>query len=441
MVKIGDEHYLKAAMQLGDLQTVVAHEAVYSRKGIKLVERGVRVDGRLYQRLLNHKLQVPIDHSLSAERTVTRDELHDQAERLLAERPFYGRLAARPGDRGTLLDAIGSIALPKPIAFRLTVARDCRAAVFGHSLQASLIALHLGMRRNLAAAELRALAAAALLHDIGVLHIDPEVLQADHRFTSAERRQLHAHPLTGAMIVQQHPEYPPAVARAILEHHERHDGTGYPRGLKGREMSMMGRIMLLAEVVAAVLDKKARGSGKRLSVILRLNHVKFDREMSQGIFEFLKREVVDDADVDRGQVDADRLKRLREEFGEWRQARAELEDYAAGARAAGAFVAGRVELLERSLADVGLHPDQLSSVSVDIGDQQTAIAELAMLAREASWQLKEIIRDAFCRFPTLHTTEEPGERAMRDWLVRLDRRLNRAGDKRSADEAPPILSG
>jgi len=243
------------------------------------------------------------------------------------------------------------------------------------------------------------------------------------------------------MIFQQHPDSPPAVARAILEHHERHDGTGYPRGLKGREMSMMGRIMLLAEVVAAVLDKKARGSGKRLSVILRLNHVKFDREMSQGIFELLKREVVDDADVDRGQVDADRLKRLREEFGEWRQARAELEDYAAGARAAGAFVAGRVELLERSLADVGLHPDQLSSVSVDIGDQQTAIAELAMLAREAIWQLKEIIRDAFCRFPTLHTTEEPGERAMRDWLVRLDGRLNRAGDKRSADEAPPILSG
>ncbi|HRD91290.1 MAG TPA: hypothetical protein PK752_23990, partial [Accumulibacter sp.] len=103
---------------------------------------------------------VPIDHSLSAERTVTRDELRDQAEPLLAERPFYGRLAARPGDRGTLMDANGSIALPKPIAFRVTVARDCRAAVFEHSLQASLIALHLGMRRNLAAAELRALAAA-----------------------------------------------------------------------------------------------------------------------------------------------------------------------------------------------------------------------------------------------------------------------------------------
>jgi len=61
MVKIGDEPYLKAAIQLGDLQTVAAHDAVYSRKGIELVERGVRVDGRLYQRLLNHKLQVPID--------------------------------------------------------------------------------------------------------------------------------------------------------------------------------------------------------------------------------------------------------------------------------------------------------------------------------------------------------------------------------------------
>jgi hypothetical protein len=46
-----------------------------------------------------------------------------------------------------------------------------------------------------------------------------------------------------------------------------------------------------------------------------------------------------------------------------------------------------------------------------------------MLAREAGWQLKGIIQDVFSRFPTLETTEEPGEVAIRDWLLQLSGRL------------------
>jgi transcriptional regulator with XRE-family HTH domain len=107
-----DEHYLKAATELGDSQEVLAHQAILSSNGIKLVERGVRVDSRLFERLLNHRLQVPIDESLTAEQAVTLDELRDLAEKLSStERPFYGRLAAELSDRVTLLGAIGSIAL------------------------------------------------------------------------------------------------------------------------------------------------------------------------------------------------------------------------------------------------------------------------------------------------------------------------------------------
>ncbi|EXI90615.1 MAG: Cyclic di-GMP phosphodiesterase response regulator RpfG [Candidatus Accumulibacter regalis] len=418
-----DEHYLKAATELGDTQNVVAHQPILSSNGIKVVERGVRVDSRLFERLLNHRLQVPIDESLTAEQAVTLDELRDLAEKLIDERPFYGQLAAQLSDRVTLLGAIGSIALPKPIAFRLTVARDRRGAIFGHSLQVALIALHLGIRQEFKVAELRALAAAALLQDAGMLHIDPEMLQAEHRFDAAERRQLHAHPLTSAMIVKQQPEYPQAVGRAILEHHERHDGSGYPRGLKGAEISVMGRILLLAEVVAGVLDKDIRAPERRLSLILRLNHVKFDARMSKAILRLLEQGAVDASDVEQDRRNAERLKRLDEDFGEWSQARSELVNYAAGAPTVGAFLTDRVVALERSLADAGLHPDQLKSVCLDIGDQPDALGEVAMLAREAGWQLNGIIQDVFCRFPTLESSEQPGEVAIRDWLLRLSGRL------------------
>ena len=418
-----DEHYLKAATELGDSQKVLAHQAIYSSNGMKLVERGLRVDSGLFERLINHRLQLPIDESLTAEKAVTLEELRNQAEALITQQPFYGRLAAELSDRVTLLGAIGSIALPKAMAFRLTVARDRGGALLGHSLQVALIALYLGIRQELEVPDLRALAAAALMHDIGMLHVDPEMLQPDHRLDAGERRQLHAHPLTATMIVRQRPEYPQAVARAILEHHERHDGSGYPRGLKGTEISVMGRILLLAEVVAAVLDKKIHAPEQRLSLILRLNHSKFDVQMSSVILKLLAQETGDATDTAQDSRNAERIKSLGDDFDEWSKARSEMRHYAAGAPVIGAFLTGRVATLERSLADAGLHPDQLKSVCLDIRDQPGEIRELAMLAREAGWQLKVIIEDVFSRFPTLETTEEPGEVAIRDWLLQLSGRL------------------
>jgi len=270
---------------------------------------------------------------------------------------------------------------------------------------------------------LRALAAAALLHDIGMLHIDPEMMQADHRLDAGERRQLHAHPLTATMIVKQRPEYPQAVGRAVLEHHERLDGSGYPRGLKGAEISVMGRILLLAEVVAAVLDKTTSAAEQRLSLILRLNHGKFDAQMSRAILKLLEQAAVEETDAEQGSRNAARIKSLGDDFDKWNEARSELAHYAAAAPVVGAFLTNRVVALERSLADAGLHPDQLKSVCVDIRDQPGEIRELAMLAREAGWQLKGIIQDVFCRFPTLEATEVPGEVAIRDWLLQLSAQL------------------
>ncbi len=141
---------------------MIAHQAIYSSVGVKLIDSGVRVDSALYDRLLKHKLRVPIEKCLRAENTVTRDELGALAERLVAERSFYGQLVADVDDRAALLGAIARIGLPPPIAFRLTVARDCHSAVFEHSMQVTLIALYLGIRQQLAAGELRALAAAGL---------------------------------------------------------------------------------------------------------------------------------------------------------------------------------------------------------------------------------------------------------------------------------------
>ena len=117
--------------------------------------------------------------------------------------------------------------------------------------------------------------------------------------------------------------------RQILEHHERHDGSGYPRGLKGDEISGAGRILLLAELVAALLEKNSREPDKQRSVILRLNHSKFDQAMTTQILKLLEQEhaVADEADLQPEQPQAERLKRLAGECDKWRQLRSQPVSY------------------------------------------------------------------------------------------------------------------
>eukprot|EP01036_Dinobryon_divergens_P038944 gene38944-51212_t len=63
-------HYLRALTDMADRRTVVADAAIYTDNGIKLVEKGARIDSRLYDRLVQHKLREPIDSHLSIENPV-----------------------------------------------------------------------------------------------------------------------------------------------------------------------------------------------------------------------------------------------------------------------------------------------------------------------------------------------------------------------------------
>eukprot|EP01041_Mallomonas_annulata_P031344 gene31344-53636_t len=63
-------YYLRALTDMADRRTVVADAAIYTDNGIKLVEKGARIDSRLYDRLVQHKLREPIDRHLSIENPV-----------------------------------------------------------------------------------------------------------------------------------------------------------------------------------------------------------------------------------------------------------------------------------------------------------------------------------------------------------------------------------
>ncbi len=92
------------------------------------------------------------------------------------------------------------------------------------------------------------------LHDIGKIMIPSELLNKPGKLTDEEFDTIKRHPETGYQILKSVDEYVP-IAKYVLHHHERWDGSGYPAGLKGEEIPLQSRIISVADAFEAMTQK------------------------------------------------------------------------------------------------------------------------------------------------------------------------------------------
>jgi putative nucleotidyltransferase with HDIG domain len=117
----------------------------------------------------------------------------------------------------------------------------------GHSQRVQVLAEMLARDLGIATADRQRLRWAALLHDIGKLSVSAAVLTKPAKLDDAEWDQMRAHPTEGARLCGPLLDWLGEWGRAIPEHHERYDGTGYPFGLGGHDISTAGRLVCLVD--------------------------------------------------------------------------------------------------------------------------------------------------------------------------------------------------
>ena len=418
-------HYLRALTDMADRRAVVTQDAIYTDNGIKLVEKGARIDSRLYDRLVQHKLREPIDRHLTVENAVDVPALIAAGQDLAEQGVLPQMLAQALGSAGKLLAPLRSVSLPDPVAFKLTVMRDQRPGLFEHSLQMMMVAVFLGLKSGLSERDCVPLAAAALLHDAGVLHMDPSWMDPLNKVTGVQRKHLVAHPITSMLMLKDAGVYPRSVEIAVLEHHERMDGSGYPRGLPGAEISPMGRILLLAEVVTAFYEKYTDMPAQRLSLVLRLNHRKFPAALVAHVLPLLHEDVARDSALMPLGADAPvQIDTLAGAFEQWEQLKAALPP--AVRQVPGsvfAFADIRLQALQKALIEAGSHPRQQGDLLEQLQGDALGLAEVALVGREALWQLQSIVNACYRRWPQLTDRASPADAAVADWCDWAMRKL------------------
>ena len=133
---------------------------------------------------------------------------------------------------------------------------EARSAHFlGHSQAVSDLAVAIAVELGLPPVEVEAIRVAGLLHDIGMVGIPDAIIDKGENLTSGEMARVRQHPLLAEEVLRPFPNLGPAVDYVVC-HHERLDGSGYPAGLRGREIPLGAQVVAVADVFVALIESR-----------------------------------------------------------------------------------------------------------------------------------------------------------------------------------------
>ncbi len=125
----------------------------------------------------------------------------------------------------------------------------------GHQKRVANVARAIATEMGLPAGTIEAVRFAGVVHDVGKTSIPAEILSKPGRLSDQERRLIREHARFGFEILK-NVEFGWPIAEIVLQHHERMDGSGYPRGLRGEQILIEARIIAVADVLEAMASHR-----------------------------------------------------------------------------------------------------------------------------------------------------------------------------------------
>ena len=209
--------------------------------------------------------RIPVRHDYYAAPKAFKKEirkahmLHDELTRAVAgviDDLRVGRALDVMAARTAASEMIKSV-IRNPNAFVwLLKLREHDKYSYAHSVRATVLAIVLGRHMGLPEDALEDLSLGVMLCDIGKVKLTKQLLEKRGPLTDLELAKVRSHVDVSVQMLAKHPEIPERVRRLVATHHERYDGSGYPRGLQGDQIPLLGRIAGLVDTYDAMVSIK-----------------------------------------------------------------------------------------------------------------------------------------------------------------------------------------
>ncbi len=255
--------YLRYLVNLSATNPVIATRDIVAPNGELLLTAATLLDEHAYQILKNKLLAEPLINSVQLTTPITASGLLQNLLDTIRSTEYFQSLAERKHPLSSLEPVCAGLDQFPLVQQLLTVMASQMNDLFQRTLCVGLWGLYIAQEMRLPASDAAEVFWAGLTHDIGMLFINPQVLQKTEKLTTEDWQHIQSHVEISRRILANMPGMPESIVTAVGEHHERCDGTGYPLAKVESELSLAGQILAVADAIVGIYFNRFKAQGRR----------------------------------------------------------------------------------------------------------------------------------------------------------------------------------
>ena len=269
-----DDYYSLRLAEVNESNPVIASENICNFQGAQLIPRGQNISRDKAALVARHKLVKPLEHCVEISNSMDGVMLYDEMKKMASKSQMVESIFGDTSYLSELKIQCKYYEKFPLIRQKLTVLANQLPNIYQHSLFSAAAGLAIAKELKLEDVDKRATFIGALMHNTGFLHLNPELTKNETLLSQDDSITVQAHPTVAKAFLDLIAGLPKAVGIAVQNHHERTDGTGYPKQKFAHELDNPSQIIAITDVICAGLERyKSYGAhaNQLLFVILQFN--------------------------------------------------------------------------------------------------------------------------------------------------------------------------
>lgn len=271
--------YLSHLAQVNEIQPVYAKSDIHSEQGELLVSQNSPIDHDIATQLSQHKLHKKIETSIALKDEFTADMIFELITNFVLSDPAIAELYQAHNLNERLVKCVEAFSEHDILRQKLNVLAIQIPDVFDQALFCAWMAITVLANEDQPQNQLDNAFIAALSHDLGLLSVSPEILFKPEALTTEEWQAMQQHPMFSASLLTQLNTIDKQCIRAVMEHHEAPDGTGYPNGKLAQQLGELGQLLYILDSTNAIYRKHFKNRKRSLHDLVPIMQI---ATLSQG---------------------------------------------------------------------------------------------------------------------------------------------------------------
>ncbi|MFT6220908.1 MAG: HD-GYP domain-containing protein (c-di-GMP phosphodiesterase class II) [Candidatus Endobugula sp.] len=258
--------YLRAKLR-GKVDMIVTEDIVAYPEG-QMAAKGDILDTEKLLRLSHLNLNIPLEISIRIAEPLSPVALYKEIDELVSKDKPLSEIDEHFGKASLLGQCCETLKPHLDLLEILTILKIETEDLYKQSLTSAYLAYILGTVAKYSQAKIESAFLAGLLHDIGLLFIPRNCLDKTKRINAQEWKEIQLHPIIAFKLLKDVGKFSVTSRKAILDHHERPDGSGYPMNKEEDEISELGSLISLLDDVISIYNKQFKPLKRTIKNIL-----------------------------------------------------------------------------------------------------------------------------------------------------------------------------